>query len=146
MDTITCKCGCGQTRPRFDKKGRERLYISGHQNKEKSKAQIRAATATIKRIRPRIPWNKGKIYIHKSKNIYANKGSWNEAMRRIYPDACMRCGWKESTCDTHHIVSKSNGGQFSLENGIILCPNCHRLADFGVIGIDELKRIKQSIL
>lgn len=30
---VKCKCGCGQTRPSIDKKGRVRQYIIGHQIK-----------------------------------------------------------------------------------------------------------------
>lgn len=94
-------------------------------------------------MRPIIPWNKGKTYIHESKGTYANKGAWNQAMRRVYPDVCMRCGWAEGVCDTHHIIPKSKGGKFTIENGVILCPNCHRLADFGIIDSDELRRVKK---
>ena len=41
---------------------------------------------------------------------------------------CSRCGWKESTCDIHHIVMKSKGGTHEHKNLTLLCPNCHRLA------------------
>ena len=111
---------------------------------KRTQAQIDAWRISMNK-RPMVPWNKGKTYIHKSKGVYANKGSWNMAMRRIYPDICMRCGWKESVCDTHHIVPKSEGGEFAIENGIILCPNCHRLADFGVISEGELLKIKENL-
>ena len=30
QETIICKCGCGKTRPRFDKQGKERRYIYRH--------------------------------------------------------------------------------------------------------------------
>lgn len=142
MEQILCACGCGQTRPRLDKRGRERRYIAGHQNKEKTKRQMEAAAQTMKRIRPRVPWNKGKTYVHASKGTYANKGAWNEAMRRLYPDRCMRCGWEQASCDTHHIIPKSNGGGYTIGNGIILCPNCHRLANFGLLAADELRSCK----
>lgn len=97
---------------------------------------------TLERVRPRVPWNKGKTYVFANKREYANKGSWNEAMRRLYPDMCMRCGWHEATCDTHHITPKSNGGKYSLDNGVLLCPNCHRLATLGLVSADELRRVK----
>jgi 5-methylcytosine-specific restriction endonuclease McrA len=54
----------------------------------------------------------------------------------------MRCGWSEGSCDTHHIIPKSEGGEYSIENGVILCPNCHRLADAGKINKQELFEIK----
>ncbi len=142
MDTIKCACGCGQSRSRFDKKGRERFFIRGHENRRKTDAQRAAAAAAVNRVRPVVPWNKGKTYVHERKRVYANKGAWNKALRRLFPDRCMRCGWEEGSCDTHHIVPRSNGGEYTLENGAILCPNCHRLADFGIVGIDELRRLR----
>src|SRR5574343_764346 len=98
MEMIDCACGCGQQRPLYDKKGRKCRYIQGHVNKEKSLAQIRAARANINAARPKQPWNKGKTYTHASKTVYANKGAWNKAMRRLFADRCMRCGWDESSC------------------------------------------------
>lgn len=110
---------------------------------KRTAAQI-AAWRVSMNARPITPWNKGKTYVHNSKAVYANKGAWNKAMRRIYPDACMRCGWGEAGCDTHHILPKSDGGEFTIENGIILCPNCHRLANVGLIDVAELRRIKSA--
>lgn len=146
METILCKCGCGQTRPRFDKKGRKRVYISGHQNRDKSLKAMKAAIKTINRVRPRTPWNRGKRYIHESKKIYANGGTWNKAMRRIYTNQCMRCGWNEAFCDTHHITPRSNGGTYSIDNGVILCPNCHRLANLGMVVAEELREFKKNAI
>lgn len=40
---------------------------------------------------------------------------------------CAICGWSESTCDIHHIIERKNGGTDSLDNLIIVCPNCHRV-------------------
>ena len=41
---------------------------------------------------------------------------------------CSNCGWNESSCDIHHIIPRSKGGNNTDENLTILCPNCHRLA------------------
>lgn len=142
METILCACGCGEIIPKYDSRGRLRKFAINHQNRHKTDKQIKAASETINRIRPRVAWNKGKTYIHQSKGVYANKGSWNQAMRRIYPDECMRCGWNEATCDTHHITPKSEGGLYTIENGIILCPNCHRLVHDGKITRSDLLTIR----
>lgn len=40
---------------------------------------------------------------------------------------CSICGWDEARCDSHHIVSREDGGKDALDNLIIICPNCHRL-------------------
>lgn len=143
METKMCKCGCGTEINKFDSRGREVFYAFRHANKEKSKAAQREKEKDEKyALSPRTSWNKGKSYVHKNKEEYANKGAWNMAMRRIYPNRCMKCGWDDASCDTHHIVPKSKGGKFTIENGIILCPNHHRMADFGMISESELRRIK----
>jgi len=46
---------------------------------------------------------------------------------------CALCGWKEASCDIHHIVAKSKGGTNNMDNLIILCPNCHRKVHFNLI-------------
>lgn len=40
--------------------------------------------------------------------------------------SCVLCGWKEATCDIHHIVPKKYGGTNDATNLIIICPCCHR--------------------
>ena len=39
---------------------------------------------------------------------------------------CSLCGWNEAQCDLHHIIHKQDGGADSIENLIVVCPNCHR--------------------
>ena len=41
---------------------------------------------------------------------------------------CSICAWDEARCDIHHILPKKNGGTNSLDNLIVVCPNCHRKA------------------
>ena len=43
----------------------------------------------------------------------------------------------------HHIVPVSEGGSGKLDNLIMLCPNCHKKADYGVITRDELKKYQK---
>ena len=89
-------------------------------------------------------WNKGISYVIAKRAVYANKGSWMKAVKRLYPDACMRCGWDEGPCDVHHISPKSLGGAHTLDNGIILCPNCHRLTHVGKVTTVDLQAIKNA--
>jgi 5-methylcytosine-specific restriction endonuclease McrA len=44
---------------------------------------------------------------------------------------CATCGWKEASCDIHHIIPKSKGGTDEHNNLTHICPNCHRLAHEG---------------
>lgn len=95
--------------------------------------------------RPSVIWNRGITYVHGRDRIYANKGAWNKAMRRLYPDACMICEWDKASCDTHHIQSRANGGEFTIDNGVILCPNCHRLVHAEIITTEDLLIAKSKI-
>lgn len=57
-----------------------------------------------------------------------------ELMYQKYGKRCMICGWKPKSnnkkskkrCLTyHHIIEYSKGGETSIENGAILCTQCH---------------------
>lgn len=75
----------------------------------------------------------------------------------LYGCKCAVCGWKISEklvihkgktlisygCEIHHIVPVSEGGSGELDNLIMLCPNCHKKADYGIITREELKKFKK---
>lgn len=75
----------------------------------------------------------------------------------LYQCKCAICGWQISEnlvirkgkalpsygCEIHHIVPVSEGGSGKLDNLIMLCPNCHKKADYGVITRDELKKYQK---
>lgn len=125
---IVCECGCGTQMARFDNRGRLRRFVRFHQSRMRTAAKALAAAATLARVRPKGGWNKGQTYLIAKRTVYANKGAWTKALLRLYGNVCMRCGWSEARCDGHHIILKSQGGKFTIENGIILCPNCHRVS------------------
>lgn len=70
---------------------------------------------------------------------------------RYYNCRCAICGWHLPTitpksdkqyqggCDLHHIIAYKDGGEETPDNLILLCPNCHKLADLGIISKDELR-------
>jgi hypothetical protein len=45
----------------------------------------------------------------------------------VSKEKCTKCGWGESYCDRHRIISGMNGGKYVKNNVIPLCPNCHRV-------------------
>lgn len=51
--------------------------------------------------------------------------NWTKACKQYYGDHCTECGWDETTCDVHHVIPRSKGGKNTIENAIMLCPNCH---------------------
>lgn len=75
----------------------------------------------------------------------------------LYQGKCAICGWQISEslvihkgkalpsygCEIHHIAPVSEGGSGELNNLIMLCPKCHKKADYGVITRDELKKYQK---
>lgn len=53
---------------------------------------------------------------------------------------CMICGY-DKVVHVHHIVSWSRSKDNTLSNGIVLCPNHHAEADYGLLSKQELKSI-----
>lgn len=53
---------------------------------------------------------------------------------------CEWCGEDIDSHDTHHIKPRAEGGPNEPENLIVLCPNCHRKADNGMISRSKLRR------
>lgn len=73
-------------------------------------------------------WNDGKSYaIQDGTRCYKTRHAWAKAVIRHYGNKCQRCGWSEARCDAHHRDPKAKGGLHTIANGIVLCPNCHRV-------------------
>ena len=107
-------------------------------NPEQQKADLE----NLQKARAKGPWNKGKSYTIGKIEVYANKGAWRMALIRTYRDRCMICGWDKAPCDCHHIEPKGKNGKHTLENGVILCPNHHRLANLGMLTPEALIEAK----
>lgn len=117
-----CKCDCGnevdRTSASLGKRDDGAISSCGCYLREINRERLAGAK----------PWNSGKRYaLLPAGAVYANKKAWSAAVRREKGDSCERCGWAEAICDVHHRIPKSEGGLNTIENGIVLCPNCHRL-------------------
>lgn len=73
--------------------------------------------------------------------MYRSSESVKRIVRRTFGDKCMECGWDKAACDGHHIIPSSQGGLNTIENIVILCPNCHRLAHRNILTVERLKEI-----
>ena len=51
--------------------------------------------------------------------------------KRLEKLPCQKCGWNLAPCDIHRIIPGSQGGKYTTDNVIVLCPNCHRLIHRG---------------
>lgn len=57
----------------------------------------------------------------------------------VYGYKCAICGYNKFV-NAHHIEPWAKNENNSLENGILLCPNHHAEADYGIITPEELKK------
>lgn len=62
----------------------------------------------------------------------------------FYMKKCVICGFSGAV-DRHHIIPRSENGENSEDNIILLCPNCHRRAHRGVYKKSMFLNIKQGI-
>ena len=78
---------------------------------------------------------------------------WRKEFRKAVLDrdhhSCVICGWSEDddTLDAHHITNRNEIPNYGYvpENGITLCPTCHRIVEDGTYSAEDLyKRIKSS--
>jgi hypothetical protein len=53
---------------------------------------------------------------------------------------CEWCDTRIDSPDVHHLTPRSEGGANELNNLVVLCPNCHRKADRGIISQSKLRR------
>lgn len=114
-----CRCDCGRKK-----------HIASN-----SLLRLRPVTScgcnnrrTAQARRQGAAWNTGKRYtIGRGEHCYKNCSAWAKAAIRHYGNRCEVCGWHEARCDVHHRHRKSRGGQHTLKNAIVLCPNHHRI-------------------
>ncbi len=84
--------------------------------------------ANALKMRANGAWNDGKSYsIADGSHCYKTRHSWAKAVMRHHGNHCQLCAWDKASCDAHHRVPKSKGGAHTIANGIVLCPNCHRI-------------------
>ena len=123
---IKCACGCNKKFEEFDKYGRKKKYIHGH-NSYLSKTKFKKGMS---------PWNKGKRYpqITGEKNSqwkgnkvkYTGLHLW--VMRWLgKPKKCDKCGTEKSK--RFEWANKSREYKRDLTDWIRLCKSCHNKFD-----------------
>ena len=140
---ILCKCGCGQTRQKFDRKGRERLYIYTHYS-------IKYNVGNTYNVgRPNTPEQKLKISIA---NTGKNNGMWKgdncgyEALHKWVrkhlpaPQLCQICNLK-SPYDLANITDMYNR---EFKNWKYLCRSCHMISDNRIQNLKQFQFKKGS--
>jgi 5-methylcytosine-specific restriction endonuclease McrA len=119
-----CKCDCGG----------EKVVQSNNMIRPggtRSCGCLRSKASADRRLKDG-SWNEGKSYsIGGGSHCYKTRRGWSKAAIGHYGNQCERCGWNAARCDVHHRMPKSKGGLHTLENAIVLCPNCHRVEHEG---------------
>lgn len=119
-----CRCDCGGTR----------IVASNNLRRPTGTRSCGCLSAEASRARRRLQpaWNKDTTYaITSGVHVYRSRAAWSKAVIRHYGNKCERCNWDRARCDAHHRVHRSAGGQNTIANGIVLCPNCHRIEHEG---------------
>jgi hypothetical protein len=115
-----CKCDCGKEK-RIASNSLTRsspVQSCGCMNRDTAQRKRRVGGV----------WNDGKSYaVQNGARCYRTRHAWATAVIRHYGNKCERCGWDKARCDAHHRVPKAQGGFHTIANGVVLCPNCHRL-------------------
>ena len=94
--------------------------------------------AAARRLNKSGAWNDGKSYaIDCGARCYKTRHSWAKAAIRHYGNKCERCGWDKARCDIHHRIPKAQGGLHTIDNAIVLCPNCHRIEHEGKQSLED---------
>ena len=78
---------------------------------------------------------------------------------QAYENKCAICGWQIADhliegqtgtmfsygCEIHHITAVKDGGNDADDNLILLCPNCHKMANAGVFPADKLRSLTKRL-
>ncbi len=133
-EEIKCKCGCGETFLKYDKEGRERKYISGHNGRKyKDPTQHKRE------------WNHRN---RKSRFKYKTEFGHKRKVKLVqqFEGKCKYCiysydGMNASAFDFHHIVPALKSFSLSMVAMVnrkwseieeevkkceLICSNCHR--------------------
>jgi HNH endonuclease len=116
----SCQCDCGK----------QKIVSSNSLTRAAPVQSCGCMNRTVAQAkkRPDGPWNEGKSYaILEGEHVYKTRHAWSKAVVRHYGNQCEKCGWADARCDAHHRVPKGQGGKHTIANGIVLCPNHHRI-------------------
>jgi len=116
-----CRCGCGEIIKPLIRKG-----WNGKQ---------------VTFLPAFIPGHQWKRVIVDVDRKYARRNCLVYPAYKVYGKECTICGWGKATCDLHHI-RKGN----TLRDIIVLCPNCHRMAEEGKIKKEILAFLQKSLI
>jgi 5-methylcytosine-specific restriction endonuclease McrA len=79
------------------------------------------------------------LYKSKLKVTHPRVGHGRTFVKNRLPSACELCGYSRIV-EIAHVTPMREGGQYTLDNCLALCPNCHHLFDHG--GLTDAEHLK----
>lgn len=86
--------------------------------------------------------HKGKItrwVIRRKKTNFKCVNAWKRALVERFGHKCMVCDYSVIV-EAHHIIPRNEGGETSIDNGTLLCPNHHAEAHAGLFDLIALSK------
>jgi len=74
---------------------------------------------------------------HHRQKYSMSTGNQRNRLKHRLDNECIVCGWDKGPCDLHRISPGSEGGRYTTNNVIVLCPNCHRLVHSNLLQIQQ---------
>lgn len=72
-------------------------------------------------------------------NSNGDRATFSKFVKGLIDDRCALCDWQLTPNDVCHIIPCARGGENTLDNVVILCPNHHRAFDTGLIALSSLE-------
>lgn len=119
-EKVKCQCGCGQLLSKYDKKGRQRYYITGHCSAGYFKSENVRGEKGCK-------WKGGITPIMNTLRKSPEYIQWRLIVYKKDNYTCQMCGQKHIDIVAHHIKSFAEFKELRFEpsNGKVLCRSCH---------------------
>lgn len=128
QEVIQCACGCGETLGRFDKYGRSRRVVHGHNTKGKSMSiEQRTKIGLANKGNTGCGWSKGTT---KYDNSYNNNRELRRRFKKLKESVdwtCQECGnqYLYNTRYLHINHKDGDTGNNEESNLEVKCAKCH---------------------
>lgn len=82
-----------------------------------------------------------KLRTNFTKRLSAEQRRFQKLLLRMYGYKCAICSY-DKFVHACHIEPRYKSGASESNNGIVLCPNHHHELDFGILGLDDVKKFQ----
>ena len=136
-EQIECACGCGTLIPKYDRKGRTKKWVVGHQAMGKPRPDVAEMSKRL-RAEGKINYARGEKHwnwkggITSLMQLLRHTPEYKEWRLAVYARDHWTCKDCRKHCDEHLIVAHHKKPfkdypelRYEVDNGITLCRKCH---------------------